>query len=110
VLLKADLPAEKLAEGDVGTVVHVDRDGKAYEVEFVAFDGETVAVVTLEYSHVRPVQRREIAHARRVTELLKGYWHNGLEAPFYYYRDRICLAQESLPLGAAAHTIPVAAL
>ena len=23
-----------------------------------------------------------------VTELLKGYWHNGLAAPFYYYRDR----------------------
>jgi hypothetical protein len=45
VVLKADLPAEKLAEGDVGTVVHVYRDGKAYEVEFVALDGETVAVV-----------------------------------------------------------------
>jgi hypothetical protein len=23
-----------------------------------------------------------------VSELLKGYWHNGLEAPFHYYRDR----------------------
>ena len=23
-----------------------------------------------------------------VAELLKSYWHNGLEAPFYYYRDR----------------------
>jgi hypothetical protein len=23
-----------------------------------------------------------------VNELLKSYWHNGLEAPFYYYRDR----------------------
>jgi len=23
-----------------------------------------------------------------VTELLKGYWHNGLAAPFYYYRDK----------------------
>lgn len=23
-----------------------------------------------------------------VTELLKGYWHNGLHAPFYYYRDK----------------------
>lgn len=66
VVLKADLPAEKLAAGDVGTVVHVHRDGKAYEVEFVALDGETVAVVTLEHSQVRPVERREITHARRV--------------------------------------------
>jgi len=23
-----------------------------------------------------------------LAELLKGYWHNGLEAPFYYYRDK----------------------
>jgi predicted AAA+ superfamily ATPase len=94
-----------------------------------------------------------------LAELLKGYWHNGLAAPFYYYRDRdareidllivqdgmlfpleikksaapsrddarhfetlrrlrrtagpggvICLAQDVLPLTAAAHTIPVGAL
>ncbi len=23
-----------------------------------------------------------------LVELLKGYWHNGLQAPFYYYRDK----------------------
>jgi uncharacterized protein len=23
-----------------------------------------------------------------VSELLKGYWHNGLDAPFAYYRDK----------------------
>lgn len=94
-----------------------------------------------------------------VGELLKGYWHNGLAAPFYYYRDKdgreidllvvrdgvlhpleikksaapsredarhfealgrlkrpvgaggvICLAQEVLPLSAAANTVPVAVL
>jgi hypothetical protein len=66
VVLTADLPGEKLAEGDVGTVVHVYRGGEAYEVEFVALDGETVAVVTLERSQIRPVARREITHARRV--------------------------------------------
>lgn len=66
VVLKTHLPGEKLAPGDVGTVVHVHREGKAYEVEFVALDGKTVAVVTLERSQVRPVERREIAHARRV--------------------------------------------
>ena len=66
VVLKADLPGEKLAAGDVGTVVHVHAAGKAYEVEFVALDGETVAVVTLEISQVRPVERRQITHARRV--------------------------------------------
>ncbi len=66
VVLTADLPAEKLTAGDVGTVVHVHRAGKAFEVEFVSLEGETVAVVTLECAQVRPVDRREITHARRV--------------------------------------------
>jgi len=66
VVLTADLVGEKLAAGDVGTVVHVYREGKAFEVEFVSLDGETVAVVTLEPGHIRAVERREITHARRV--------------------------------------------
>lgn len=66
VVLTADLVGEKLAAGDVGTVVHVYQDGKAFEVEFVALDGESVAVVTLERAQVRPVEHREITHARRV--------------------------------------------
>lgn len=66
VVLTADLPGEKLTVGDVGTIVHVHRDGKTYEVEFVSLGGETVAVVTLERAQIRPVQRREITHARRV--------------------------------------------
>jgi hypothetical protein len=66
VVLTADLPSEKLARGDVGTVVHVYQGGTAFEVEFVALDGETVAVVTLEQAQIRPVEHREITHARRV--------------------------------------------
>ncbi len=66
VVLVTDLPGEKLASGDVGTVVHVHGGGSAFEVEFVALDGETVAIVTLERAQVRPVEHREITHARRV--------------------------------------------
>jgi len=35
VVLKAPVPAEGLEAGDVATVVHVYRDGEAYEVEFL---------------------------------------------------------------------------
>lgn len=66
VVLTVDLPGEKLAAGDVGTVVHIYPEGKAFEVEFVSLEGETVAVVTLERARVRPVDRHEITHARRV--------------------------------------------
>ncbi|MBM3887843.1 MAG: DUF4926 domain-containing protein [Verrucomicrobia bacterium] len=66
VVLKTAVPTEGLEIGDVGTVVHVYRDGQAYEVEFLTLDGHTAAVVTLEALQVRPVSRREITHAREL--------------------------------------------
>mgnify|MGYP001580710788 CR=1 FL=1 len=66
VVLTTDLATEKLAAGDVGTVVHVYQGAGAFEVEFVALDGKSVAVVTLEQAQVRPVEHREITDARRV--------------------------------------------
>ena len=53
VVLLKDVPEEGLKAGDVGTVVHVYRQGEAFEVEFMTLDGRTVAVVTLPASYVR---------------------------------------------------------
>jgi hypothetical protein len=64
VILTCDLPKHGLTSGDIGTVVLVHKEGKGYEVEFTTLDGETVAVVTLEASQVRPSKPREIAHVR----------------------------------------------
>ena len=64
VVLTAPIPDQGLKAGDVGTVVHFYEDGLAYEVEFVALDGHTAAVVTVEASQVRPVAHDQITHAR----------------------------------------------
>ena len=64
VVLVVAVPAEGLVAGDVGTVVHIYRDGEAYEVEFTTLEGKTAAVVTLEASQVRPVSPRDLTHAR----------------------------------------------
>ena len=64
IVLTTPVTAEKLEAGDVGTVVHVYRDGQAYEVEFLTLDGRTAAVVTLEANQVRPIRAGEITHAR----------------------------------------------
>jgi hypothetical protein len=64
VVLKKTIPGQWLKTGDVGTVIHVHGKGEAFEVEFVALDGETLAIATLDASQVRPVQKREITHAR----------------------------------------------
>jgi hypothetical protein len=66
VALDRDIVEYGLAKGDLGTVVHVYADGKAFEVEFVTLAGDTIGVVTLEGGDIRPVREREIAHARAV--------------------------------------------
>ena len=66
VVLTVAVPAEGLEAGDVGTVVHIYRDGLAYEIEFTTLEGDTAAVVTVEARQVRPVNKREITHAREL--------------------------------------------
>ena len=66
VVLSADLPDEGLKAGDVGTVVMVHTGGKGFEVEFVALDGETIAVTTVNVDQLRPVRKHEIAHSRHL--------------------------------------------
>lgn len=64
VVLTCDLPEHRLARGDVGTVVLVHNGGSGFEVEFVGYDGHTVALLTLEPNQVRPLQTNDIPHAR----------------------------------------------
>ncbi len=66
VILNADIVEVGLQAGDVGTIVHIYPDGKAFEVEFVALDGSTVAVVQVGSRQIRPVGRGEITHARKL--------------------------------------------
>ncbi len=44
IVLAKDLKEHHLKRGDVGAVVHIYESGKAFEVEFVTGEGETVAV------------------------------------------------------------------
>jgi len=65
-VLMADITAESLKQGYVGTVVLVHGAGAGFEVEFATLAGETLAVVTVPANSVRPVGDNEIAHVRRV--------------------------------------------
>lgn len=70
VALACDLPEQGLRAGDLGAVVVVyaaaGNEPAEYEVEFVALDGKTLALVTLPAAAVRLVRAREIPHAREV--------------------------------------------
>jgi len=69
IVLTTDLPEHGLKRGDLGTVVLVHQNDKGFEVEFVTLDGETVAVISLFPSQLRPIGRREIAQARLLQQL-----------------------------------------
>ena len=55
IVLTDDVPGLRLKAGDVGTIVHVYRGGRAFEVEFLAPDGGTAAVATVPAARLRPV-------------------------------------------------------
>lgn len=65
VVLARDLPDLGLKSGDVGTIVMV-HPGQGYEVEFMTLGGLPIAVTSLASNDVRPIARREIAHARDI--------------------------------------------
>jgi hypothetical protein len=64
VALTTDLPEHGLKRGDVGAVVLVHGNRAAFEVEFVAYDGHTVALVTLDATKLRALRESDIPHAR----------------------------------------------
>lgn len=66
VVLREDIPESGLKAGDVGTVVLVHQGRKGFELEFVALDGETIAIVSVFAKNVRSVRPREISRVRAV--------------------------------------------
>ena len=50
----------------VGMVVHIHRQGEAFEVGFMTLDGGTVAGVALLSSQIRAVSKRDITHVREL--------------------------------------------
>jgi hypothetical protein len=66
IALTVDLPAQGLKRGDVGTAVLVHGGDQAFEMEFVGYDGHTVALLTLERAQVRPLRANDVPHAREL--------------------------------------------
>jgi hypothetical protein len=67
-VLTQDLPGEGLCSGDVGVVVeHYAGDPdtpEGYELEFLSARGDTIAVVSVPATVVRPVHDRELLAVR----------------------------------------------
>ncbi len=66
IVLTEDLPDEGLTAGDIGTVVHIHKNGEGYEVEFMTLAGQTIALASLLADQLRPVGCHDIAHVREL--------------------------------------------
>jgi len=66
VVLSRDLSEHSLKQGDIGAVVHSYKEGKAFEIEFITGQGDTVTAVTLNSEDVRLMQGKEILHVRKL--------------------------------------------
>lgn len=64
VVLTEDISSSGLQAGDVGVVVHIHRQGAAYEVEFMTLDGGTLAIETLDARQVREAGSCDVPHVR----------------------------------------------
>lgn len=64
VVLTEARPALGLEAGDIGTVVHCHQGGEAYEVEFAALDGRTLAIETLTARQIRSASAEDMPHVR----------------------------------------------
>jgi hypothetical protein len=64
VVLTEALPSAGLEAGDVGVVVHVHREGEAFEVEFMTLDGNTLTIETLTAKQIRAARDRDMPHVR----------------------------------------------
>ena len=65
VLLLRDAKDRGLEHDHIGDVVHRYAGGKGtHEVEFAMEESKTVAVLTLSCDNIRPMDQREILHAR----------------------------------------------
>ncbi len=64
IVLTEDLTGTKFKAGDVGTIVYLSDDSPYYEVEFISSEGETIDIVTVPASQVRPVKSMEVMLVR----------------------------------------------
>ncbi len=86
VVLNHNIEKQGLNEGSIGTIVHIYRDNKEAEVEFMTDGGKTLAVLTLNLSDL---SRLDIRNTSEEDYKYKSSIVNGGQEFPYVYRTYI---------------------
>jgi len=68
IILNTDILEFNLKTGDIGTIVAVYENGKAYEVEFITYSGQTLAVITLKPYQISAINAKSMMSARNIEQ------------------------------------------
>lgn len=71
VVLERDIPESGLRKGDIGAIVHIHGDSRL-DVEFVRASGQTLALLQLTATDVRPVRDEDVPAVRAGTPPRRG--------------------------------------
>jgi ATP-dependent exoDNAse (exonuclease V) alpha subunit len=72
IVFANNIDTKGLKKGDVGTIVHIYEGNKAFEVEVVKADGNTVAVLTVKPDEIREMNSNEILSVRDLSPAHAG--------------------------------------
>ena len=64
IVLTHDIAEHNLKQGDIGAIVYCHERPNAFDVEFIASDGMTLALLTLDEKDIRPLDQPTIPSAR----------------------------------------------
>ncbi|MEO8326036.1 MAG: DUF4926 domain-containing protein [Nitrospirota bacterium] len=71
VILTQNIQGHELITGDMGTIVEhhpaTSEYSEGYEVECFAGNGDTIAVVSVPATGLRPATNRDVLHVRQLT-------------------------------------------
>jgi len=73
VVMTLDLPDLELRTGDIGTIVMAHGNGAAFEVEFCALNGDTIAVETLLPQQIRPISPGEMTRECNAPDVMDSH-------------------------------------
>lgn len=60
VYLTEDIATPPLRKGTAGTIVHIYKPDRLFEVEFLNADGDTIGLITVEKNQVSKLNANEI--------------------------------------------------
>jgi hypothetical protein len=73
VALSEDFPEYRLYRGDVATIVDIheaeDNEETGYSIEVFNAIGDTIALLVVEESKIKPLKSNEILHIRQIGEV-----------------------------------------